>query len=434
MRWAKPREIAVRVLLRREHTARFVEDLMDTETARHPLAPPDRRLLQELVCGVVRRQITLDWLIARKTTARPQKPGLRILLRLGLYQLFWLDRVPDHAAVHETVELAKQFGFGPQAAFVNAVLRGYARARAATKALLEELKQTQPDLGHSHPAWLCERWEQRWGRDPLLRLLEWNNTPPSSFARVNSLKTDPTQLAARWEHEGVKVIPRAWDWTGQGFVYELEACPALDQVPSFQDGLFYVQDPSTLLAVQDLDPQPGECVLDLCAAPGGKTTHLAQRMQNRGRIVACDLHPDRLELLRDNCARLGATIVESALTSQLEEPAGEPGFDRVLVDAPCSNTGVMRRRVELRWRLRPEEIERLSGIQLDLLCQAARRLKRGGTLVYSTCSLEPEENDAVIQKLLADHREFRLEHERLLLPFVDGMDGAYVARLTRVAR
>ena len=428
----KPREIAARVLLRRGRAGAFVEELMEAELARHPLSPADRRLAQELIYGVVRRQATLDWLIERKTTGRPQKPTLRHLLRLGLYQLFWLDRVPDHAAVHETVEIAKQLGFGQQAGFVNAVLRGYARERDATAALLAGLKAQQPDLGCSHPAWLCERWEARWGREPLLQLLEWNNTPPKNFARVNTLKTDTGQLVARWQNEGVAFVPRRWDWTGDGLAFELETHPSFNELPSFRDGWFYVQDPGTLLAGLELDPQPDDTVLDLCAAPGGKTTFLSQRMQNRGRIVARDVHPDRLALVRDNCARLGATNVELALGSDNALPPDESKFDRVLVDAPCSNTGVMRRRVDLRWRLRLGDIQRLRAEQLGLLSQAARQLKPGGTLVYSTCSLEPEENHDVVEKFLAAHRDFRLDHERTLLPFVDGVDGAYVARLIRV--
>jgi 16S rRNA (cytosine967-C5)-methyltransferase len=196
---------------------------------------------------------------------------------------------------------------------------------------------------------------------------------------------------------------------------------------SFQDGWFYVQDPSTLLAPAVLGPQPGEIILDLCAAPGGKTTLIAQRMRNQGKIVACDLDAARLKLVRDNCTRLGVGIVETKPVSTL---AREPmRFDRILVDAPCSNTGVLRRRVDLRWRVQAAEIERLRAAQLDLLQQAAERLMPGGRLVYSTCSLEPEENSGVVKQFLAVQPRFQLEAERQLLPFADGVDGAYVAKL-----
>lgn len=423
----------MQVLQRREHGGAFVEELLEEALNRNALSPVDRRLVQELVYGVVRHQATLDWLIDRKATGRAQKPSLRILMRLGLYQLFWLDRIPDHAAVHETVRITKHLGFAAQAGFVNAVLRGYARERDATTALLDELKAQTPSLGYSHPAWLCDRWEQRWGRQPMLRLLEWNNTSPKNFARLNALKTDAARLATRWQNEGVSFAARSWDWTGDSVVCELEGHPALNRLPSFQEGWFYVQDPSTLLAVHELDPQPGEHVLDFCAAPGGKTTLVAQRMQNRGRITAQDIHPERLELIRENCARLGVTNVETALVSEGASASASAPFDRILVDAPCSNTGVMRRRVDLRWRLRLTEIERLSAAQLEMLQQAARALKPGGTLVYSTCSLEPEENHSVVETFLSRHPAFRLERERTLLPFVDGVDGACVARFKRVS-
>jgi 16S rRNA (cytosine967-C5)-methyltransferase len=183
--------------------------------------------------------------------------------------------------------------------------------------------------------------------------------------------------------------------------------------------------------VRELNPQPGESVLDLCAAPGGKTTFIAQLMQNRGRITAQDAQPDRLELIRENCARLGVTCVEASVAPSgvIANPAKK--FDRILVDAPCSNTGVMRRRIDLRWRIRVEEIERLRAGQLELLRQAAPRLKPGGTMVYSTCSLEPEENTEVVKQFLAEHADFTLERERELLPFADGVDGAYVAQLKK---
>src|SRR6185295_5509694 len=202
---------------------------------------------------------------------------------------------------------------------------------------------------------------------------------------------------------------------------------SLAALPSFHRGVFYVQDPSTLLAVHELDARPDETILQLSAAPGGKTALIAQLMQNRGRIVAQDNSPDRLRLVGENCARLGVTCVETSAPSTLD-PRPSTLFDRIIVDAPCSNTGVMSRRVDLRWRIRPEEIDRLRAAQLDLLRRAADQLKPGGTLVYSTCSLEPEENGAVIKELLAADPSFRLDHQRELIPFTDATDGAYVAK------
>jgi 16S rRNA (cytosine967-C5)-methyltransferase len=449
-----PREIAVQVLQRRQG-GEFVENLLDSALERARLAPADRGLCQELVYGIVRWQATLDWLIARKARISAPKPLLQDLLRLGLYQIFWLDRIPNHAAVNETVELAKQNRLSAQAGFVNAVLRGYLRDFDMTKQLLADLKTNEPHIGYSHPEWLIDRWQKRWGKESALRLLEWNNSPPKTFARVNTLKADPGKLLTQWRDENVEYdflrpstisvsspsppmeeragerrpVSRSLDWLEENLVFELKSHPPLAQLPSFQQGLFYVQDPSTLLAVKALDPKPGEAILDLCAAPGGKLTYIAQLMNNEGKLVAHDLSPDRLKLVEENCVRLGVACVQQVLASTLNIRPSTL-FDRILLDAPCSNTGVMRRRVDLRWRIKPEEISRLRTVQRELLKQAALMLKPGGALIYSTCSLEPEENQEVVAEFVRDH-SFKLERERELLPFVNGVDGAYLARLIK---
>jgi 16S rRNA (cytosine967-C5)-methyltransferase len=350
---------------------------------------------------------------------------LQNLLRLGLYQIFWLDRIPNHAAVHETVELAKLNGLQSQSGFVNAVLRGYLREFDATEKLLSELKTSQPYLGYSHPEWLAERWQARRGQDKAGQLMAWNNTPPKTFARVNTLKVETAKLLDQWREEKVEYDFVHHDWLPENLMFELKSHSSLNQLPSFQQGFFYVQDPSTILAVRELDPRPGEKILDLCAAPGGKLTFIAQLMRNEGVLVAHDTAHDRLKLIEENCARLG---VRCEIRS---EDSSVMLFDRVLIDAPCSNTGVLRRRVDLRWRIRVEEIERLRTGQLNLLFQAASLLKPGGTLVYSTCSLEPEENVEVVDEFLSRQPAFKLEHARELLPFIEGVDGAYVARITR---
>jgi len=494
-----PRQIAARVLQQRRANGEFTENLLeralyssssssskmsayqpetrtrseDEEEKRFSSA--DRGLCQEIVYGVVRWQAALDWLIARKTNNREQKPAMQNLLRLGLYQIFWLDRIPNHAAVNETVELAKQNGLGPQAGFVNAILRGYLREADETRKILSDLKISNPAIGFSHPQWLVEKWQKQFGDEKLRRLLEWNNTPPKTFARVNTLKfgssrgdealskTETGQslltsaaankienagdLLTRWREENVEYDFVRRDFFGravspltadgahgvtrpadfENLVFDLKSHPPLNSLGSFRDGWFYIQDPSTLLAPLELNPQPGEMILDLCAAPGGKTTFIAQMMNNEGRIIACDISEERLRLVQENCRRLGVTCVETASASTFNlQPST---FNRVLVDAPCSNTGVMRRRVDLRWRISPEEISRLQQTQIYLLKLAATKLKGGGVLVYSTCSLEPEENSEVVKEFLREHENFKLETEQQLLPFADNVDGAYVARL-----
>lgn len=427
-----PRQIAARILSQRLTSGEFTENLLETALATARLSPADRGLCHELVCGVVRWQAALDRLIARKTTpGRNQRPALQNLLRLGLYQIFWLDRIPPHAAVHETVELAKRSGYGSQSGFINAILRGYLREADEIKKILADMKVSQPALGWSHPEWLVARWLQRFGDENTRKLLEWNNTPPKTLARVNTLKTDAGKLVERWREENVDCDFVTRDWTGENLAFELKSFPPLHSLGSFRDGWFYLQDPSTLLAPIVLAPQSGETVWDICAAPGGKTTFIAQLMNNTGKIIASDLEPNRLRLVKDNCARLGVTCVEVVESSKLKIP--NLNFDKILIDAPCSNTGVMRRRVDLRWRISEAEIVRLQKAQLGLLHQAAAQLKPGGGVVYSTCSLEPEENGGVIKQFLAANAEFKLETERQLLPFADGVDGAYVARLKRAA-
>jgi 16S rRNA (cytosine967-C5)-methyltransferase len=447
MNGQNPRQIAARILQQRNRGGEFVEDLLERALADAQLSSADRGLCQEIVYGIVRWQSTLDWLIARKTGGREQKSALQNLLRLGLYQIFWLDRIPDHAAVHETVELAKQNGFGPQAGFVNAILRGYLREADETRKLLADLKISNPAIGFSHPQWLVEKWRKQFGDEKTMQLLEWNNTPPKTFARANTLKADAGKLIEKWRDENVEYDFVRRDFLGradlpvgqdapqrvptslENLVFELKSHPPLNLLASFRDGWFYIQDPSTLLAPILLNAQPGETILDLCAAPGGKTTFIAQTMNNEGKIIANDISEERLKLIRGNCTRLGVTCVEPILFSALDsQPAT---FDRILVDAPCSNTGVMRRRVDLRWRISPEEITRLHKTQLDLLKLAATKLKPGGVLIYSTCSLEPEENSEAVKEFLREHENFKLENERELLLFVDNVDGAFVARLNQ---
>ena len=421
-----PREIAADLLSRR-NTGKFIENLLADALRDSRMSPADRALCQELTYGVVRWRDTLDWLIARKTQNRPQHHLLKNLLRLGLYQIFWLERIPHHAAVNETVELARKHGFSSQSGFVNAVLRGYSRELDVTKKLLEDLKKAEPHLGYSHPEWLVTRWQKRFRPENTARLLEWNNTPPKIFARVNTLKTDAAKLLARWRNENVDYDFFRRDWVEENLVFELKSHPSLESIPSFQEGLFYVQDPSTLLAVRELEPKPGETIFDGCAAPGGKLSYTAQVMRNEGRIVAHDLNAERIKLLQENSTRLGLGAVE--FTTHF--PEAKPIFDRALIDAPCSNTGVLRRRVDLRWRIKSDEIQRLRSMQLELLSKTADVVKPGGVLGYSTCSLEPEENSEVIKEFVNAHPYFSLERERELLPFNDGVDGAYVARLKR---
>lgn len=411
--------------MRHAGARQFIEDVLDQELARTRISPADRGLIQELCYGTVRWQSTLDWLVERRTPNRRPPPGALLLARLGLYQLFWLDRVPDHAAVNETVEAARALDLSAQTGFINALLRGYAREADATRQLLTDLKTQDPALGWSHPRWLVERWKYRLGDAALQTLLAWNNTPAHVFARINTLRTDAERTIQNWRGEGVEYDFGSWDWVPETLFFRLRKHPPLDRLKSFADGGYYIQDPSTVLPVTLMAPRPAERILDLCAAPGGKTTLIAQFLDNDGRVIAAEPDAKRQERLRKNCDRLGADV--EVIGPEYAEPMGP--YDAVLVDAPCSNSGVLRRRLEARWRLTPQELDRSQKIQTELLETAARLLRPKGRIVYSTCSIEPEENRERVDAFLAAHPGFSLGASRQLDPVRDGVDGAYAACL-----
>jgi 16S rRNA (cytosine967-C5)-methyltransferase len=340
---------------------------------------------------------------------------LRDLLRLGLYQMF-ITKTPEHAAVYETVEIAPK----GKRAIVNAMLRSAARGRHKLKIKAD----SQPlHVRTSHPKFLIERWEKQFGTDATESLCTWNNLPPVIYARINRLKIDRQTFVDRYRN--ARTPPNI-----SNFVELPSAMAALDR------GDCYVQDPSTSIACQLLQPNPGEKILDACAAPGGKTGYVAELMENQGLIVGCDREPARLKLLHENLARLGVRIAKIVChdwsrSTVPPEILAEAPFDRILIDAPCSNTGVMRRRVDVRWRLKPADFNRMQKRQAQIVLGVFPLLKPGGILVYSTCSLEHDENEDVVQHLLGELSTLQLEEAKRSLPFQDNFDGAFAARLRR---
>jgi 16S rRNA (cytosine967-C5)-methyltransferase len=402
------RSLAADLLSRWTHSRQLADELLENALAKSPLHGPDRALTQELFYGCLRHRLELDFILT-KLAARPPRANVATLLHLGLYQLFYLEKIPTHAAVHETVELVKKLATPAEAKFANAILRQAQRDKAA---LTGRLSAAEPWIRYSHPRWLWHRWESRWGTGKTAALCEWNNTPPAVYIRLNTLRgSQPPPATAPTHHPlSFRVLELAGLFEGA----------------AWKNGEFYVQDPSTLIAVDVLDPQPGESVLDLCAAPGGKTTYIAQKMQNRGEIVAADASNPRLRRVIENCQRLGVSIVATLACDAGRCLQGRQ-FDRVLVDAPCSNTGVLRRRADLRWRIEEKEIARLAGTQAKLLHSAAPLTRPGGVLVYSTCSIETDENESVAGRFEKVHPGFARVATRATFPPEDGMDGAFVA-------
>jgi 16S rRNA (cytosine967-C5)-methyltransferase len=413
------RELAFDLLNRWHASRQFADELLERALGESSLSSPDRAFATELFYGCLRRKLALEFLLAQLATKPPRALVVNIVT-LGLYQIFYLE-TPAHAAVNESVALAKIRAGVAEAGFVNAILRRAGRERDALRDRLYALRETEPWVYHSHPEWLWKRWVARWGREPAEAFCTWNNQPPPLYIRINTLKASgkPADVIA--------------EPTDHPLCWRVTEASGLFGTKSFVNGEFYVQDPSTLVAVDVLDPQPGDSVLDMCAAPGGKTTYIAQKMGNRGRVIAADSANSRLALVGENCRRLGVEIVASLACegTHLDRCLRGEEFDRVLVDAPCSNTGVLRRRADLRWRLEPSEITRLATLQRKLLAAAAKFTKLRGVLVYSTCSLEPEENEQVIEKFLATHPDLSLETTRALFPPRDGVDGAFIARFRR---
>ncbi len=402
------RALALTALRRWRRGAEFADRIVADTFARSGLSPADRAFALELFYGALRNLTLLDFWIGQLRAA-PVDPASRDILRLGLYQILLIETAA-HAAVFETVELAP-----PRArSLVNAILRRALREKTS----LTTAAGAQPlALRWSEPGFLIEKWGARFGAEAALELCRWNNEPALIYARINPLKIGPTDFAGKYPESAF--LP-----------HDSRFVRLPDPARALAAGDCYIQDPSTALACELLAPAPGETVLDACAAPGGKSAYLAGLMQNTGTLVAADRDATRLERLRANLVRLGVTnaTIEKRdwLDATLEEP---PVFDKILVDAPCSNTGVMRRRVDVRWRLRPEDFTKMQALQLAILRRVGPLLRPGGSLVYSTCSLETEENEAVVENFLRENPAFRLTKSETSLPFRDGFDGAFAARL-----
>jgi 16S rRNA (cytosine967-C5)-methyltransferase len=373
----------------------------------------ERALAMQLAFGTVQRRLTLDYVIEQ--LARPvAELDARTLaaLRLGLYQLVFLDGAAPHAVVAESVELAKGSSGGHK--LVNAVLR---RATREPPVLPSDDTPAGAAIAHSYPPWLVELWWERFGADEARGLLRAGNEPGELALRANTLVTTRDELAAALP---VPTTP-AGDELPEGLVVEGRFDAHAHEL--WRDGAYVAQSRASMLVARAVDPQPGERVLDLCAAPGGKTTHLAALMHNRGEIVAIERHAGRAGALRRTCERVRATNVEVSVADAARVTTAEP-FDRVLVDPPCSGLGTLQGHPDLRWRTSPEAIAQLADTQSAILRAAVAALRPGGTLVYSTCTLSPRENEEQ-----AARAGLRVESERLVLPHRDRTDGFYIARM-----
>lgn len=427
------REIALNVLRKALKTDAFVSELLDREFRSSALPVEERRLATELAYGCLRRRGTLDDVIERCSgrSLREITPGIDDVLRLGVYQLVYLDRVPPYAAVDEAVKLAKRFGPKGSDKFVNAVLRSVQRRRGElSKPPVKESPARSIAVAHSHPLWLVERWLKRWGRNEVEALCSANNAAPALTVRVNGLRISRDGLIAELAREGVRAVVNG----GHPLALTIEELPRpLSDLDSFRKGLFQVQDVSGMRIADLLGARPRERIADLCSGPGGKATAIAGAMGDEGELVCVELRKKKADRISENAKRLGLKCIKVIVGDALKVRGllGRDLADRALVDAPCSNTGVLGKRPEARWRLKEGDVARLAEIQLRLLSAAAGAVRPGGVLVYGTCSIEPEENERVVERFLEKSPAFGVEEQIALYPHKSGCDGGYAARLIR---
>jgi 16S rRNA (cytosine967-C5)-methyltransferase len=445
------RSLALQVLFEVRQGDAFVQEILDRQLSAVELSPADRRLCTQLAYGVLRRQGTLDALLRHAVTRQRHEvePWLWDVLRLGAFQLALLSHIPPHAALNETVELAAPLGRPRAKAFINGVLRALSRLltddrgdRPAVDTLPIEpgvyrrlAEGALPDpatspveyvaAGLSLPGWLVQRWSSHYNWDKLLRLGFWFAGPAPLWLRVNPLRISREAFLKGLADAGI-----AAEAGEHPQAVRLNDSASIRALPGYDEGWFTVQDLSAMKVASALAPTPGSRILDACAAPGGKTTHLAELMPNGGHILACDVDGQRLQTVATLARRLGLSNIETRLVNEQQAAAAGGGeFDAALVDVPCSNTGVLGRRPEARWRLTPQDFRRLVPLQTRLLIETAERVRPGGTIVYSTCSIEPEENRDVVQSV-ARALDVELEAEEEQVPGMPA-DGGYWARLRR---
>lgn len=437
--------MAVTVLVRVDRGRSFANLLLHHRIAGAHLPPADAALATELVLGVLRHRGRLDWTL-QGVASHPLEelpPAIRAILRTGAYQLLFLSRVPPRAAIHQAVELAKRHGHAGTARLVNAVLRRIAsdgeRPLPPADDALARLAVEQ-----SHPRWMVQRWADRLGMADAAALCAANNTPAPLYVRLNLMRGSREALIARLQQGGATVTATPLSEgveAPNGFV---------ERKRMAGEGLLTVQDLGAMLVTHILDPQPGETIVDACAAPGGKTTHIVERMGNSGRVLACDVHEGKLAAAARRAIVTGASIIEPHVLDARALSHTFPDLaDRVLVDAPCTGLGVVRRRPDIKWRVRPQDIPAMAAVQQQILTGAAGAVRPGGVLVYSVCTLEPEEGEAVVAGFLSARPDFALEPVPVpqglgptggvdsgmmsVWPHRQGTDGFFIARLRRAS-
>ncbi|WP_308634481.1 16S rRNA (cytosine(967)-C(5))-methyltransferase RsmB [Paenibacillus silvisoli] len=448
------REVALDTLVKVAEAGAYSNLQLNRALQDAQLSRQDAGLATELVYGTIQHQRYLDDRLSVLVTKGFHKltPWVLALLRMSAYQLLLLDRIPPHAAVNEAVVIAKRRGHAGISGMVNGVLRNMERSLAELKQPIERAKPAERiAIQHSYPDWLVRRWISAYGEAETERICAAGNEPPHGSLRVNPLRLSRDKAVSMLREGGYDAAPSKLSHAA----VVVSGGGNLAQSEGYQSGLWSLQDESSMLVAEVCAPSPGMSVLDCCAAPGGKTAHLAELMEDRGQVIANDVHPHKKQLIEEQAARLGLQAVR-AVTGDALELAGrfEPeSFDLVLLDAPCSGFGVIRRKPEIKWTKSEADVHSIAGLQADMLQVAAKLVKPGGTLVYSTCTIEREENEAQVEKFLASHPSFALDADWSpsllqplkeshavgdgfkgmvqLLPQQFGSDGFFIARMKR---
>lgn len=431
--------------LRDIHKGAYADVALDRFLRASNLNDVNRRFATELVYGSVRRQRTLDAIIDQlgKKKAHQQPTDLRTILHLGLYQLRYLTNIPVSAAINTTVELAKENKFAGLSGVVNGLLRQYDRISTPNQdpLILPENLVERLGILYSFPDWIIQLWLEQWGEAETEQLCEWMNQSPAIDLRINPLKTTIEEVEKTFKSADILVrtiphLPQALRLIG--------STGAIQNLPGFPEGWWTVQDSSAQMVTHLLDPQPGEVIIDACAAPGGKTTHIVELMKDSGKVWGCDRTPSRLKKLQQNAQRLDLKSIEICTGDSRNFPQFTNLADRVLLDVPCSGLGTLHRHADARWRQTPENVKELAILQGELLDTASNYVKPGGILVYSTCTLHPLENEQVIENFLATHPNWQIELPSAnspiysfvapsgwikVLPHREQMDGFFMVRL-----
>jgi 16S rRNA (cytosine967-C5)-methyltransferase len=444
---SNPRELAITILVKTQ--AGSYGNLLLNRYLTMNMPQKNRALITELVYGVIQNKLRLDYIISQFSKIRLSKmsPFVKNAIRLGIYQLFFLDKVPDFAAVNESVNLVKMHEGKRAANFTNAILRNVLRKKdkiSYPNRNTDIVKYLS--IYYSFPTWLITRWLDLFGTDFTEDLCKAFNERPKLCIRVNTLLTNKEELLKQLSTEGVNAFPGR---LAQEALYFLDS-PPINQLKSFNDGLFTPQDESSIIASLAVGVKGNDQVLDVAAAPGGKTTHMASLMKNQGKIVAWDIHPHRVKLIEQNSQRLKATIVVTQVRdAQIPDEDMFNKFDKVMIDAPCSGLGVIRRKPDIKWFKKREDILSLKIKQARILEVCSKYVKPGGFLVYSTCSIDPEENQKIVDDFLEKNKHFIYDdlrpympeklHESFkrpygqitLYPHIHGTDGFFIARLKK---